>query len=209
MKKWKKLVAVGSVVGMCLASLSGCGSKPKVKPQQPPVSNTSSSTSAAVVTFPWDSYCAKFSKMKGLIACRCDLAQSLEELNIAKEESIADARSELARILNLRVTTMIKRYRSRTIADEKHAIGSTFEAVAKQVAKEYLKGSKVIDSKTFKTSEGSYMVCSAVALEPETIKNMISEIAKKANLTNPRDEDILYEEFKAYKAQQELEEETK
>jgi hypothetical protein len=37
---------------------------------------------------------------------------------------------------------------------------------------------------------------------------MIHEITQKANLNNPRDEEILYEEFKAYKNQQELEKET-
>jgi hypothetical protein len=51
------------------------------------------------------------------------------------------------------------------------------------------------------------MVCGVVALQPDTVKEMITAIAKEANLNNPRDEDLLYQEFKAYKAEQEMEKE--
>ena len=191
----KKGLAVGAAIGMCLGFF-GCGPKPQPKPQ-------------AEVSIPWVEFCNKYRNMEGGIAtCKCNPAVTYDEVSIAEDEAIADARSELARELGLRVKTMVKRYKSRTIANEKRAIGSTFEEVAKQVANQYLQGSRVLASKIFKTPEGKFMVCAAVGLQPQVVKQMISDIAKKSGLTNPRDEDILYQEFKAYKAQQELEKAT-
>ncbi len=189
----KKGWVLGAIAGVCIG-VCGCGPKPQPK---------------QTVSFPWMDFCNKYRNMEGgIAACKCNPAASYEEVTIAQDEAIADARSELARQLGLRVKTMVKRYKSRTIANEKRAIGSTFEEVAKQVANQYLRGSRVLASKTFQTPNGKLMVCAAVGLQPEKVKEMISTIAKQAGLTNPRDEDILYQEFKAYKAQQELERET-
>ncbi len=200
MKKKKLAVAVIGMVGLCFG-LFGCGAE---KPTTPKVQ-----ASAVEVSTPWDDFCTKNSNLEGgLAACKCNFAVSLEEVQYAREEAIADARSELARILGIRVKNMVKRYKNRTVAGTKRYIGSTFEDVAKQVANEYLQGSKPIAFKTFKTEDGKYVACAVVALQPNTVKEMIHEIAKEANLSNPKDEEILYEEFKAYKAQQELEKET-
>ncbi len=200
MEKRRFVVAIVGIAGLCL-SLFGCGA------EKPATSKVQAS--AVEVSTPWDDFCTKYSNLEGgLAACKCNFATSLEEVQYAREEAIADARSELARILGIRVKNMVKRYKNRTIAGTKRYIGSTFEDVAKQVANEYLQGSRPIAFKTFKTENGKYVACAVVALQPQTVKNMIHEIAKEANLSNPRDEEILYEEFKAYKAQQELEKET-
>jgi hypothetical protein len=193
----RKSWVLGAIAGVCIG-LCGCGQE-KPQPQPKP----------AAVSFPWMDFCNQYRNMEGgIAACKCSTAMSYEETTIAEDEAKTDARSELARQLGLRVKTMVKRYKSRTIANRKRAIGSTFEEVAKQVANQYLQGSRVLASKTFQTPDGKFMVCVAVGLQPQTVKEMISSIAKQAGLTNPRDEDILYQEFKAYKAQQELEKET-
>jgi hypothetical protein len=193
---FKKGWWLGALAGVCVGLL-GCGGGAQQQPKPAPVS------------FPWMDFCNKYRNMEGGVAtCKCNPAATSDEVSIAEDEAIADARSELARELGLRVKTMVKRYKSRTIANKKRAIGSTFEEVAKQVANQYLTGSRVLASRVFQTPEGGYMVCAAVGLQPETVKEMISNIAKEAGLNNPKDEDILYQEFKAYKAQQELERET-
>ncbi len=199
MGRFLKALGTVSLVLVLGFGLWGCGGKEPAKETK----------SAAEVSFPWDEFCFQYMNMEGgIAACKCNTAASMEEVTYARDESIADARSELARMLELRVENMVKRYRSRTVANTKRAIGSTFEDVAKQVARQYLKGSRPIAYKTFRAEGGKYMVCAVVALQPQVVKEMISAIAKEANLNNPRDEDILYQEFKAYKAFQELEKET-
>ncbi|SNR75560.1 LPP20 family lipoprotein [Desulfurobacterium atlanticum] len=191
--KVRKVLAA-AMVGL-IAVVAGCGGgKPTPK-------------TTVEVSFPWDDYCNKYSNIEGgLAVCKCNFAMDIEEAQIAREESVADARSELARLLEVKVMTMVKRYKNRTVAGKKRYMGSTFEEVAKQVAKQYLRGTRVINSKTFRADDGRYVVCAVVALQPHTVKQMIKEMAQKMELS-PRDEDILYQEFKAYKAQQELEKE--
>ncbi|WP_022847440.1 MULTISPECIES: LPP20 family lipoprotein [unclassified Desulfurobacterium] len=190
----KKLLTA-TLIGAAVM-VGGCGKKPAPK-------------TTAVVSTPWDDFCNKYANMEGgVAACKCVFANDLEEAQIAREEAVADARSELARILEVKVMTMVKRYKNRTVAGKKRYMGSTFEEVAKQVAKQYLRGSRPISTKTFRADDGRYVVCSVVALQPAVVKNMIKEMAQKMEMS-PRDEDILYQEFKAYKAQQELEKEIK
>ncbi len=185
MKKALAALMLGSIMAVGVS----CGPKPKPQTE---------------VSFPWDDFCNKYANMEGgLAVCKCSSARSYEEIEFARDEATADARSELARILEVKVGTMIKRYKNRTVAGEKRYYGGTFEEVAKQVAKQYLSGSRVIATKTFRAPNG-FMVCSVVALQPNVVKSMIHAIAQKTNLSNPRDEELLYEEFKSYKAQQEL-----
>ncbi len=198
-KKMRKKIILG-IVGLMAMSfgLFGCAEQ-KAKP----------TIRATEISVPWDEFCSKYSNLEGgLTACKCNFATSYEEVQYAREESIADARSELARILGIRVKNMVKRYKNRTVAGTKRYIGSTFEDVAKQVANRYLQGSRPLKFATFRTEDGKFVACAVVGLQPDVVKDMIHEIAQEANLNNPKDEEILYEEFKAYKAQQELEKET-
>ncbi|MEO2068880.1 MAG: hypothetical protein ABGX27_05140 [Desulfurobacteriaceae bacterium] len=195
----KLVLGMAGLIAMSFG-VFGCGGK-KEEPK--------TSMNAIEFSTPWDDFCSEYSNLEGgIAACKCNFAQSIEEAQYAREEAVADARSELARILGIRVKNMVKRYKNRTVAGKKRYIGSTFEDVAKQVADKYLEGSRPLKYKTFRTQDGQFVACAVVGLQPQVVKEMIHEIAQKANLNNPRDEEILYEEFKAYKAQQELEKET-
>jgi len=198
MKK-KLILGMAGLMAMSFG-VFGCGGK-KEEPK--------TTVGAMEVSTPWDDFCNEYQNMEGgIAACKCNFATSIEESQYAREEAVADARSELARILGVRVKNMVKRYKNRTVAGNKRYIGSTFEDVAKQVADKYLEGSRPLKYKTFRTPDGRYVACAVVGLQPQMVKEMIHEITQKANLNNPRDEEILYEEFKAYKNQQELEKET-
>ncbi len=194
MRKGVFLILCLMVLPFILISCGGGGGeKPK------PVGGEAIST-------PWDDFCTQNSNLEGgLAACKCVWADDLEDAQIQRDAAVADARSELTRMLEVRVATMVKRYKTRVKAGTKKYVGTNFEEVAKQVAYQYLKGSRPIKFKTFRSPDGKYVVCAVVALQPEIVKGMISEIAKKFN--SPQDEEILYQEFKAFKAQQELEKE--
>ena len=70
-----------------------------------------------------------------------------------------------------------------------------------------MRGSRPIKFATFRAPDGKYVSCSVVAIQPSAVREMIDKIADAGDVP-PRDRDLLYEEFKAWKAFKELEQKT-
>jgi len=188
-----------SLLALALLGIGGCGGE-KVSPK--------TAVSATEITTPWDEFCNKYMNMEGgVTACECVFAVDLEDALDARTRAANRARGELATQLRARVKRMVKDYIERVQSGNKVHKGSVWEQAALTIANEYLRGSRPIKFATFKTSDGKYISCSVVAIQPSAVREMINKIADAGGVS-PRDRDLLYEEFKAWKAFRELEQKT-
>jgi len=113
-----------------------------------------------------------------------------------KEEATAVARDAIARKISLKVKNMLKRYYSSTGVKDSQTSERVVTSVSKQLAKETLQGSKIIQSWT--SPKGTLFVLVGVSNEDlkKSLKNSLSTYKNKS---------ALWQELKAQKAQEELE----
>ena len=106
--------------------------------------------------------------------------------------------------MEVRVSALDKTYIERTDAAGKTVTGSSFSSVSKQLSDQHLRGSRL--SKISNTSiDGVKNLCGMVTIDPKRTEEIFKEILESSNRpVSAQDKDILYQEFKAYKAQQDL-----
>lgn len=129
------------------------------------------------------------------------------DMSLDKAEAVALGRASLAKQIEVKVKAMDKTYQRKVKTKDGVAAGGVFESVSKQVAKQDLAGARAIKMDIVNIG-GKKQWCVMVALDPALTEKLFKNIVKKsgANL-DPQDEGVLYEEFKAFKAQQELDSE--
>ncbi|MCQ3829674.1 hypothetical protein HXX02_09465 [Microbulbifer elongatus] len=128
-------------------------------------------------------------------------------LSIDKQQATAMARSGIAQQISVKVKAMDKVYNRRTDTAGGRDIGANFESVSKQVTERSLTGTKATKTDIFDIDR-KRQLCTMVTLEPEKTKAVFENIlADSGRQLDPQDEAVLYEEFRAAKAQQELEKE--
>lgn len=130
------------------------------------------------------------------------------DIGIDKAEAIALGRAALAKQIEVKVKAMDKTYQRKVKTKDGVAAGGVFESVSKQVAQQHLQGARAIKMDLIEIG-GKKQWCVMVALDPALTEKLFKNLVKEsgANL-DPQDEGALYEEFKAFKAQQELDAET-
>lgn len=128
-------------------------------------------------------------------------------ISVDQKMVVANARVGLAQQINTKVKAMDKTYSRRVDAEGMTNTGSTFESVSKQLTDQSLTGSKAIKFAMAKV-KGNEVYCTRVALNPAESKRLFDAIVENSKRElNPNDEAFMYEEFKAHKAQEELEKE--
>jgi len=125
-------------------------------------------------------------------------------MSIDKKQAVANARAGLAKQIDIKVKAMDKTYARKTETGDKMVTSNVFESVSKQVTEQNLVGSRperveVIDI------AGENNLCAMVTLKPELTQKLFNDLVKQSGASlSPQDETILFEEFKSYKAHQEL-----
>ena len=100
---------------------------------------------------------------------------------------------------------MDKTYARKTDTNKGSSVGGTFESVSKQITQQSLNGARPIKAELVELDEKRHL-CVMVALSPIFTDELFSNIIKNSGVNlNPDDESVMKEEFKAYKAQQEME----
>ncbi|MFW6414995.1 MAG: hypothetical protein ACOCZ2_01645 [Thermodesulfobacteriota bacterium] len=141
----------------------------------------------------------------GIAAAEC--VRWTGDFSMDKAEATALGRATLAKQIDTKVQAMDKTYRRKISTEEGTSTGGTFESVSKQVAKKHLKGSRVKKVDTVEI-DGKKQLCVLCVLDPGATKKLFKDILKQSGTDlSPQDESVLYEEFKAKKAQEELQEE--
>jgi len=129
------------------------------------------------------------------------------DISSDKGEASALARATLVKQIDTKVEVMDKTYKRKVGTEEGQSTGSVFSSVSKQVAKKHLKGATVKKQEVIEV-DGQKQWCVLMTMNPKKTKKLVEDIMKqsKAEL-DPQDERVLYEEFKAEKAQEELDKE--
>jgi len=139
----------------------------------------------------------------GLASSVC--VTSSGHMSTDKAQAASLARVELAQQINTRVKALDKTYQERIDVDDKAQVGSTFTSVSKQLTNQSLTGARVIKT-AYANFNGKDQLCVLTALGSSSTKELFDNIIKESERNlNIDQERILYQEFKAQKAQEELE----
>lgn len=138
----------------------------------------------------------------GVAASECVPASS--NFSLDRKEALANARQNLAQQLDLRVRAMDKTYQSRTRADEEVSTGSSFESVSRQVTETNLNGSRVVQT-AYVDLNDQRSLCVMAAFGDSEMQEIFDDLIQASGReVSPQDEDILYQEFKAKRAGEEM-----
>lgn len=126
-------------------------------------------------------------------------------MSILKSKATALARAGIAQQIDINVQAMDKTYQSLTESGEESESGSTFESVSKQVTEQSLQGAIPERVGYITGRDGSEQLCVMVVLSPEKNRKVFESIMQASDRqVGPGSEDILYQEFRAGRAQDEL-----
>jgi hypothetical protein len=118
--------------------------------------------------------------------------------NFQKTEAVAAARDALARQLSVKVKNMFKQFQATTGIGDAQTAEKATQNVSRQIASQTLTGSKVI--KTWISPKGTMYVLVGMP-DPNAVKQAVKQAVK----TTLHNDQALWQEFKAKKADEELE----
>lgn len=125
-------------------------------------------------------------------------------MSIDKQQAIANARSSLAQRIQTRVSTMDKSYRDKIEATSGLESGATFSSVSKQITEQTLIGTTPLKVDIVKIANKDNL-CVLVALGQQSTKDIFDQLINASERPmNENQKDILYQEFKAERAQNDL-----
>ncbi|MGC8121093.1 hypothetical protein [Marinobacter sp. VGCF2001] len=127
-------------------------------------------------------------------------------MSILKSKSTALARANLAQQIQVNVQAMDKTYQDLTENGDESASGSTFSSVSKQVTDQMLNGA-IPERVDYIPGPGETTVfCSMVVMAPEQNRKIFEQIIDRSKRQmSPDNEALLYQEFRAKRAAEELE----
>lgn len=132
------------------------------------------------------------------------------DMSLDRAEAVAKARADLTKQIEIRVKAMDKTYARKVKTAAGVTSGGTFESVSKQVANRNLNASQV-NKVGMVNINGVQHLCTMVVFGREANRRIFEDLIQTSQASSqisPQDESVLWEEFKAYKSQQELERET-
>jgi ribosomal protein S20 len=118
-------------------------------------------------------------------------------ISFQRTEAAAAARDALARQLKIKVKNMFKQFQASTGIGDAQTADKATQNVSKQVAEATLSGSKIM--KTWVSPKGTLFVLVGMP-DPKAVAEQVKNIAK----TSFKNDKALWQEFKAKKADQEL-----
>jgi hypothetical protein len=185
MLNWKYLLPA-LVIGLGL--LAGCGSP-------------SQKSTAGMGEIP--KWVASPQVEQGIAVTECVPAS--DNYSLDRKEAVANARASLAQQIQTKVQAMDKTYQRRIRADDKTTTGTTFESVSKQLTEQTLQGT-VPKKMGYEMLNQQKHMCVMLTMGSGKMKEFFDRLMKQANAeVGPKDEEILYQEFKAKQAQEEME----
>lgn len=121
-------------------------------------------------------------------------------ISLDKHQAIANARASLAQRIQTHISIMDKAYRDKIEAVSGSESGSTFSSVSKQVTQQTLVGTSPLKTDIVNIEERKNL-CVLVGIGQESTKVLFDDLVKAAERPmNDDQKDILYQEFKAQRA---------
>ena len=141
---------------------------------------------------------------QGIAVTECVPASN--NFSMDRKEAVANARQSLAQQIRTKVQAMDKTYQRRVEAEDKSTSGSTFESVSKQLTEETLQGTTP-EKIGYEKFNNQKHLCVMLTMGGSKMQEFFNRLVEQSNREiAPRDEEILYQEFKAKQAQEEMEE---
>lgn len=138
----------------------------------------------------------------GIAVSECVLFSG--NMSIDKQQAVANARTSLAQRIETRVSAMDKSYRDKIEVASGVESGSTFSSVSKQVTQQTLVGTNPIKTDITQIA-GRDNLCVLVAIGQQTTKDIFDELVEASDRPmNANQKDVLYAEFKAHRAEEQL-----
>lgn len=184
----------GAMMGLAIAALTACGSTPEPPDPQ--------SKSAGGIPL-WVSAPNELVGEGAIATTECVL--STGAFNIDKGAALANARLSMAQEISTRVAGLAESHANRVQTPEGVAVAQSFEQTSKQIANETLQGAK-LKQLDYVTLQGKSNVCAMAVLDPPATKQFFDNrvLAAAPNALSQQDKDVLYQEFKARRAQERL-----
>ena len=181
----KKLLFSSAIIATMM--FSGCGLSNKAAAPQAPSCQIEGANAPEWV-------CNGGANMEGGIFAVGSAQKSPMGIGFQRTEAMAAARDELARQLNIKVKNMFKSYMSSTGTGDDQTAERVATNVSKQLSKQVLQGSKLL--KTWISPKGTMYVLVGMP--------NVKEAVKQATKTTLHNDQALWQEFKAKKAQEQL-----
>ena len=125
-------------------------------------------------------------------------------MSIDKQQAIANARTALAQRIETKVSALDKTYRDKVEVASGVESGSTFSSVSKQVTEQTLVGTTPIKADIVNIA-GKDNLCVLVAIGQQATKSVFDELVSASKRPmNAEQKDVLYQEFKAQRAEEQL-----
>lgn len=131
--------------------------------------------------------------VEGGVAAVGSAQKSPGGIQFQRTEALANARDELARVLSVKVNNMVKNFSQSTGVGDAQTFEKVAQQVSKQVASETLSGSK---QKAIWINPATGELFVHVMLDPESVKNA----AKASVRTSMQNDEALWQQFQAKKA---------
>ncbi len=127
-------------------------------------------------------------------------------MSIDRKQAIAQARVLLAAEIETRVKGLDETYQDKVQVNNESTSGSTFASVSQQITEQTLVGAKAIKTDIVDIS-GKDNLCVLVGMQSGETRDLYEKLVKASNKNlSPQDDDVLYQEFKAERAQGRLKE---
>ena len=138
----------------------------------------------------------------GIAVSECVLFSG--NMSIDRQQAVANARTSLAQRIATRVSAMDKSYRDKVEVASGVESGSTFSSVSKQVTQQTLTGTNPMKTDIVKIAEKDNL-CVLVVVGQESTKDIFENLLNKAKRPmSAQQKDVLYAEFKAHRAEEQL-----
>jgi hypothetical protein len=125
-------------------------------------------------------------------------------ISIDKDEASHIARDRLAKQIDVRAAGMTKAFSDKTTTSAGMNTGTTFESVSRQIFDQTLIGSRPTKVGLF-TIDKKKQFCVMIEINPEKTKALYSDIVvASGEQLSAEDNSVLFQQFKAWKAQGEL-----
>ncbi|MGD9808451.1 MAG: LPP20 family lipoprotein [Deferribacterales bacterium] len=135
-------------------------------------------------------------QVEGAIAAAGSAKKSAGGMQFTRDAAMANARSEISRVIEVKVNTMMKDFTQVTGVGDAETVDKVTSSVSKQVSSQVLQGTMQKDA-WFSPCSELYVL---VVLDP----SKVAELTKQQVITSMKNDQALWQQFQAQKAQDEL-----
>lgn len=181
----KKYYSVSIALAVLLIFLGGCSSTPE-KVQAPEMQGEFANAPKWVM----------MPEMEGGLAASGSAKMSKAGMSFTRTAAMANGRDELARIMNVKVSNLVKNFTQSTGIGDDETVERVVSNVSKQVTQQVLSGSRMKDSWISPSNELYVLIVLDPAAAADAVKQSVQ--------TSYKNEKALWQQFQAKKAQEEL-----